>query len=133
MTNKILLSYLFFSFLLVFGCTKKEEDPNKLISGETSKIWRADRQTNAEGDKEKLTKEEKSEILQFYSNGTFSVNGTTATTQGKWVYDHGAKNLSLQFSGDNVSENFLVETLEDDKIKLKAPDGSIMTLIPKND
>ena len=132
MKNQVLFSVIFYIFLFTFSCTKKESDPNKIIAGETSKVWKAEKETNAEGDKEKLSKEEKNEVLQFYSNGTFSVNGTSAATQGTWSYEVGSKNLSLKFKDADVSENFEVVTLEKDKIKLKAADGSLMTLAADN-
>ena len=113
---------------MTLSCSKKEQNPDRIIAGDNSKIWKAHKETNAAGEKEKLSEEEKSEVLQFYSNGTFSLNGTNAAEQGKWDYKEDSKNLSLVFSNSEVSENFEVVTLKEEEIKLKASDGSTMTL-----
>ena len=122
----IVLLLALFSF---YSCGKKEESTSaSMISGADSKIWKATKETNASGDKEKLDRDEKKQELQFYSNGTFAINAEPANQTGKWTYDQASKTLSLNFEGENKTENFQVEDLDDDKMKLKAADGSEMTL-----
>lgn len=116
------------SFTFVYSCSQKEKDPQKIIAGENSKKWKAEKETNAVGEKEKLDKEEMKEIMEFRSNGDFFLDGTTDNTKGKWKYDNASKNLSLQFAGANVTENFAVLDLKEDEIKLQAADGSTMVL-----
>lgn len=114
-----------------FACNNnnnKDANPNLLIAGTTSKTWKAERETNQAGDKDKLTKDEKKERIQFFANGTFTMSSPSENANGTWSYDPAGKNLSMQFSGTNVSENFTVLELEEDEIKLKAADGSEMEL-----
>ena len=115
-------------FLLVFACGTKEEDPTKMIAGGSFKTWKAVKETNSEGDKEKLSEQEKNDMMVFNADGSFSMHTAAGKEDGSWNYDASSKNLSLQFRDQNVTENFQVLDLKEDKIKLKAGDGSELTL-----
>jgi hypothetical protein len=101
----------------------------KLIAGDTEKTWKARRERNSEGDKDKLTKAEKEQRITFWRNGTVKMGDDTQTMTGQWSYS--GSTLTLQFTGENVTENFTVVELEDDEIKLRAADGSEMTMKPE--
>lgn len=112
--------------------TTEASDKNsneKLIAGDSEKTWKAKRETNSEGDKDKLTKAEKEQRITFWRNGNVKMGDDTQTMDGKWSYS--GSTLTLQFTGENVTENFTVVELEDDEIKLRAADGSEMTMKPE--
>ena len=121
----------FLIVLLVWasGCDKKQNDnPQALLAGTTSKVWHATKETNSEGDRDKLTSEEKKEIMQFYANGNFSINSSAQSGNGTWTSDVAAKTLTLQYAGANVSETFQIVEIDEDDLKLKAADGAELTL-----
>lgn len=99
-----------------------------MISGGSSKTWKAHKETTASGDKDKLTREEKDETMQFYSDGRFAMGGGGALQTGTWNYDQAGKRLSLTFEGADVSQNFTVEKLTDKEMNLVAGDGSKMQM-----
>jgi hypothetical protein len=101
----------------------------KLIAGDSEKTWKAKRERNSEGDKDKLTKAEKEQRITFWRNGNVKMGDETQTMDGKWSYS--GSTLTLQFTGENVTENFTVVELDDDEIKLRAADGSEMTMKPE--
>ncbi|MFD1756409.1 lipocalin family protein [Rufibacter sediminis] len=113
-----------------FSCNKKAETggDSQMISGTTSKTWKASKETTASGDKDKLTSAEKQEQIQFFANGNFTQTSETASANGTWTYSAPNKTLSLTYANNNVSENFTVAELDDDDMKLQAPDGSTLTL-----
>jgi hypothetical protein len=102
---------------------------DKLIAGDSEKTWKAKRETNSEGDKDKLTKAEKEQRITFWRNGNVKMGDETQTLDGKWSYS--GSTLTLQFTGENVTENFTVIELEDDEMKLRAADGSEMLMKPE--
>ena len=52
--------------LLAFAsCGKKDEGSTQLIAGTDSKTWKASKEINSQGDKEKLSKEEKNDELKI--------------------------------------------------------------------
>jgi type III secretory pathway component EscR len=120
-------NFLLVMFLLV-GCGKKEEamTNEEKISGKSEKTWKATRETNAAGEKDKLTREEKKESITFSRNGNVKMSNEDQVMGGTWSFMDNT--LSLQFTGTNVTENFKVTELSEDKIKLLAEDGSQMTL-----
>ena len=127
--NSLTALFLLFAFITVSCGDKGNEAGNSsMISGTDSKTWKADRETTATGEKDKLTKEEKKESITFYANSKFTMTSPANTMNGTWTYDAGMKNLSLQFEGNNVTENFKVENLSEKDMKLVAGDGSTMTL-----
>jgi len=116
-------------FLFAAGCKKKNEVATAAtFSGNESKTWKATRETTATGDKDKITGAEQNQEMQFFANGSFSMRSSTNNVSGKWTYDPMAKNLSLQFVGSTMTENFQVLSISDDEMKLQAGDGSQMTL-----
>ncbi|MDX5419295.1 MAG: lipocalin family protein [Hymenobacteraceae bacterium] len=120
------------SFLLVAvmsSCGGDDKVGNEnMISGGSSKTWKADKELTASGDKDKLTKDEKQETMQFYSDGRFAMSGGGSLETGTWSYDQAGKRLSLTFEGQDVSENFTVEKLTDKEMHLVAGDGSKMEM-----
>jgi hypothetical protein len=101
----------------------------KLIAGDSEKTWKAKRETNSEGDKDKLTKGEKEQRITFWRNGNVKMGDESQTMDGKWSYS--GSTLTLQFAGENVTENFTVLELDDDEMKLRAADGSEMQMKPE--
>lgn len=115
--------------VLLWSCGGKDEaGTESMISGASSKTWKANKELDASGDKDKLSTEEKQETMQFYADGRFALGGGGALQTGTWTYDQAAKRLSLQFEGQDMTENFEVTKLTDDKMELKASDGSVMQM-----
>ncbi|QHL87325.1 DUF4923 family protein [Nibribacter ruber] len=113
-----------------FSCSGNKESggDSSMIAGTTSKIWKADKETNAAGDKDKLTSAEKEEQIQFFANGNFTQTSSSQSANGTWTYDASTKTLSLTYANNNVSENFKVNELTKNDLKLQAPDGSTLEL-----
>lgn len=144
MIAKKLIAVSFITAALM-GCEKKTDttstnerantetaDPaanEKLIAGDSEKTWKAKRETNSEGDKDKLTKGEKEQRITFWRNGNVKMGDEAQTMDGKWSYS--GSTLTLQFTGENVTENFTVLELDDDELKLRAADGSEMLMKPE--
>lgn len=123
----LLLSFTF--LLFAAGCQKKDTvGTASMLTGADSKTWKTEKETTAAGEKDKLTKDEKQQEIQFFANGSFSMRSPTQNASGKWTYDAMAKSLSLQFVGSDLTENFQVLNLTDDELKLQAADGSQMIL-----
>lgn len=99
-----------------------------MISGADSKTWKADQELDASGKKEKLTREEVDETMQFYADGRFALGGGGTLQTGTWSFDQSAKRLSLNFENQETAETFDVTKLTDDEMNLKASDGSEMRL-----
>jgi hypothetical protein len=133
MRNRSLIVLLLWCLAIITGCSKKAESPDQILSGEGSRVWKEVKETDSQGNKDKMTKDEKAESMQFYSNHTFTVKSPTETTEGKWNYSENEKNLSLQFVSDNFTQNFTVLELKNDKMKLKAADGSMMVMEAETD
>jgi hypothetical protein len=118
--------------VLVFsGCGNKSDSMTneEKIAGESEKTWKATRETDASGDKDKITRDEKKETITFWRNGNVKMGNGDQVMTGQWTYE--GSNLRLQFTGSNVSENFKVLALEDDEMKLQAGDGSSLTMKPE--
>jgi len=114
--------------VVLVSCGGDKAGNESMLSGTSSKTWKAKKELNAEGDKEKLTDAEKDQNLQFYADGRFAMGGASTLQTGTWTYDQAAKKLTLQFEDQNVSENFDVLKLSDDELRLKAADGSEMVM-----
>ena len=127
--RSIILTVL--SFILLAGCGNKDSDLSneEKISGKDAKTWKATRETNAQGDKDKLTREEKKQSITFNRNGNVQMSNENETMGGTWTFAD--NKLSLQFTGTNVTENFTVLELDAKRMKLLAEDGSQMTLEPE--
>ncbi|MBA9075477.1 MULTISPECIES: lipocalin-like domain-containing protein [Rufibacter] len=110
------------------GGKDKEGGNTKMISGDNSKTWKANKETNSAGDKEKLSSQEKKEQVQFFANGSFNQTSSTETASGTWTYDASTKTLSLTYANNNVSQNFNVTELTEDEMTLQGPDGSTLEL-----
>jgi VCBS repeat-containing protein len=113
-----------------FSCNKKNEGGGNasMISGTSSKVWKASKETTASGDKDKITGDEKQEQIQFFANGNFTQTSASNSANGTWAYDAANKTLSLTYAGNSTSENFTVTELDEDDLKLQAPDGSTLTM-----
>jgi hypothetical protein len=115
--------------VVMFSCGGKDKvGTDSLISGANGKTWKINKELNAAGDKEKLSKSEKQETMQFYTDGRFALGAGGTLQTGTWSFDQAAKKLTLQFEGQDVTENFDVAKLTDDKMELRAADGSVMEL-----
>jgi hypothetical protein len=130
MKTLILKSTLWLAFALIFiSCNNTNKVGNReLICGSSSKTWHEKKETNSGGADQKVSADDKKAVMQFYNDGNFAALSTGENANGKWTYDEAAKNLSLVFSGANVSKNFNVLELSDKKMQLKAGDGSEMTM-----
>ncbi len=126
-----LLLTMMFAIVLVSCNDKDKVGTESIISGNSSKTWKINKELSAAGDKEKLTKSEKQETMQFYSDGRFALGGGGTLQTGTWSFDQSAKKLTLQFEGQDVTENFDVAKLTDDEMELRAADGSVMELETK--
>jgi hypothetical protein len=112
--------------LLAASCKEKNTvGTAATISGNESKTWKATKETTASGEKDKITGEEKNQEMQFFANGSFSMRSSTQNASGKWTYDPMAKNLSLQFVGSDMTENFQVMKLTDDEMTLQSASGTL--------
>ncbi len=127
-TKKIMLFIMLNIAFLAFSCEKKGEDARRAFAGDGTKTWRMTKQTNAAGKNQKLSDAEKNDVLRFNADGTFSANTAEGNSDGSWTYDPSAKLLSLQFAGASVTQSHSVVDLTDNRIRLKAGDGSEMTL-----
>ena len=125
--RKIIFVWMLSLCMIAFGC-KNSGDSKEAFYGKGSKTWHVAKETNSAGKKEKLSEQEKQDVLRFNSDGSFSANTAQGNAEGNWDYNPSAKQLTLQFAGASVTETHTVENLSDSKIKLKAGDGSEMTL-----
>jgi hypothetical protein len=125
-----LFTPLILVLLIAAGCGGKKEGVSneEMIAGDDQKTWSATKETDSEGDKDKLTRAEKKQTITFWRNGNVKMGDGQQTQTGQWSYT--GTTLSMQFTGSNVSENFTVVELGDDKMKLQAPDGSELTMKP---
>ncbi|WP_461489406.1 lipocalin family protein [Pontibacter sp. HJ8] len=115
--------------VVMSGCGGKETaGTESMLSGGSSKTWKAEKETTASGDKDKLTDAEEEETMQFYSDGRFAMGGGGSLQTGTYSYDQAGKRLSLTFEGQSTSENFQVEKLTEKEMTLVAGDGSKMEM-----
>ncbi len=122
--------YVWIILLLVFACNNKSDSltNEEKIAGKEEKTWEATRETNAEGDKDKLTRTEKKQTITFWRNGNVKMGDGDEMMSGQWTLQ--GTNLALQFTGSDVSENFTLLKLDKDEMKLKAADGSELIMKP---
>ncbi|MBF8964862.1 lipocalin family protein [Pontibacter sp. FD36] len=122
------MAFMLMAFMASCGGNGDDAGNANMISGGSSKTWKADKELTASGDKDKLTQEEKQETMQFYSDGRFAMGGGGSLETGTWTYDQAGRRLSLTFEGSDVSQNFTVEKLTDKEMHLVGGDGSKMEL-----
>ncbi len=123
----LILAFVF--IITLAGCGDNDKvGSNSLISGSNSKTWKADKELTATGEKDKLTDEEKQASMQFYADGRFALGGGGMLQTGTWSFDQTAQRLTLQFEDQEMTENFEVLKLTEDKMELKAADGSVMKM-----
>jgi hypothetical protein len=125
---KSILACIAIALILTWGCSKKADNPTEKIAGTANKTWHPVKETNASGDKEKLTETEKNETWTFYTNGTLSMNLTDQSIKGSWGYNVANKTLTITPDDGSGARQFAVENLSDDNMKLRAGDGSEMKL-----
>ena len=122
------LTYVIAAISLITSCgSKKSDDPRDILSGSTSKTWHIAKQTDSNGEKDKLTDKEKDEKLNIYADGKFSIVDDKGTATGTWTVE-GTQKLTLQFADQPVTKNFSIKEMDKEKIVLKAGDGSEMIL-----
>lgn len=103
-----------------------------MVAGENSKTWVAKRETNAQGDKDKLSDAEEEQKMVFYANGSFQMQNNAEFQAGRWNYNAAQQELEITFDDrQDVKEVFQVQELEDDKMVLNASDGSTLQLKPE--
>ncbi|MGC1242219.1 MAG: lipocalin family protein [Chryseosolibacter sp.] len=122
------LMYIGLFLFVLTGCGNDAMTNEEKLAGETEKTWEAERETTASGDKDKLTREEKKEKITFSRNGNVKMGDGNEMMSGQWSIE--GNNLSLHFAGQNVTENFTIIELEKNNIKLRANDGSELTMSP---
>ena len=125
------LMYVWLCLFALSGCGNKSDSMTneEKIAGESEKTWKATRETDAQGDKDKLNRDEKKETITFWRNGNVKMGNGDQMMSGQWSYE--GNNLKLTFTGSDVSENFTVLALDDDEMKLQAGDGSALTMKPE--
>jgi hypothetical protein len=124
----LVMAFVMMAFMTSCGGDKDNAGNANMISGGSSKTWKAHKETTASGDRDKLTRDEKQETMQFYSDGRFAMGGGGSLQTGTWNYDQAGRRLSLAFEGADVSQNFTVEKLTDKEMNLVAGDGSKMEM-----
>lgn len=122
--------YVLLFVLVVSGCNKASDSMTneEKIAGKEEKTWKAQKETDASGDKDKLTRDEKRQTITFWRNGNVKMGDGEQMLSGQWKLE--GDNLALVFTGSDVSENFTVLELEDNEMKLRAGDGSQLTMKP---
>lgn len=121
--------YIWVVLLLASACNKPDSLTNEeKIAGKEEKTWEATRETDAQGDKDKLTRAEKKQTITFWRNGNVKMGDGEQMMSGQWTLQ--GNNLALQFTGSDVSENFTLLELDKDEMKLKAADGSELIMKP---
>ena len=120
---------LLFVFV-VSACGNKSDSMTneEKIAGKEEKTWKAQRETDASGDKDKLTRDEKRQTITFWRNGNVKMGDGNEMLSGQWKLE--GNNLALVFTGSEVSENFTLVELDNDEMKLRAGDGSELTMKP---
>ena len=123
------LAFYLFALLFAVGCGNKNEAGGTAnLYGSDSKRWTTNKERDASGDKVTQTEEDKNTVLQFFSNGNFSMNSNLQTMSGTYRYDQAGRTLMLTPNGSQTSMSFEVTKLDDNELDLKAPDGSTMEL-----
>ena|SRR5687768_15333756 len=122
--------YILLFIFVLSGCNSGSDSMTneEKIAGKDEKTWKAQKETDASGDKDKLTRDEKRQTITFWRNGNVKMGDGDQMMSGQWTLQ--GDNLALVFAGSNTSENFTVVELDEDEIKLRAGDGSELTMKP---
>ena len=122
--------YVWLFFLAFSACNNKSDSMTneEKIAGNSEKTWEAKRETDAAGSLDRLNRDEKKQRITFWRNGNVKMGDGNQMMSGQWTLE--GNTLRLHFAGENVTENFTVLELEKDKLKLKAGDGSELTMKP---
>lgn len=122
--------YILLFIFVLSGCNSGSDSMTneEKIAGKEEKTWKAQKETDASGDKDKLTRDEKRQTITFRRNGNVKMGDGDQMMSGQWTLQ--GDNLALVFAGSNTSENFTVVELDEDEIKLRAGDGSELTMKP---
>lgn len=121
--------YMFFiAACLLLACSnEKEEEPEKLLAGENSKIWTTDQQHTASDNDRSLTQANVDQQIQFNTDGSFQIREGSQTQEGTWTYRPTERMLELVFDDQpGISESFYVTRLEKNTLDVRAPDGATM-------
>ena len=121
-----LMALLLVLTLTVFACGKKGAAGD--IAGSSSKTWKVTKLVNANGNREKLGRDQQDDRMQFYTDGTFTANSAEQHSRGTWQYNEANKALALQFENANVSQNYEVLEVTSNRMHLKTGDGSEMLM-----
>jgi hypothetical protein len=120
---------IFMAVVLLSACGGKDElTAEEKIAGKDEKTWKATRETDATGDADRLTRDEKRETITFWRNGNVKMGNGDQVMSGQWSLE--GNNLRLQFTGSQVSENFTVLELDKNELRLKGGDGSELKMKP---
>lgn len=127
------MKYWIFIPLFVFvlsGCGNKSDSMTneEKIAGESEKTWKAQKETDATGDNDKLTRDEKRQTITFWRNGNVKMGDGNEMLTGQWKLE--GNSLGLVFAGSNVEENFTILALDKSELKLRGGDGSELTMKP---
>lgn len=125
-----LLAMLLAVVLVSCGGEEKVGTEN-MVSGPSSKTWVADEEMNSAGEEVEQVDKDQQGGMQFYADGRFAMGESGTLRTGTWSFDQQAKQLTLQFEDENVTQNFQVTKLTEDEMNLKVPDGSEMKLKAK--
>jgi hypothetical protein len=120
---------LLMAVVFLASCGGKDElTAEEKIAGKDEKTWKATRETDATGDADRLTRDEKRETITFWRNGNVKMGNGDQVMSGQWSLE--GNNLRLQFTGSQVSENFTVLELDKNELRLKGGDGSELKMKP---
>lgn len=115
-------------FATACGNDKGKVEGVNMLYGTDSKVWKTAKETSSTGDKVKQTDAQKQEELRIFANGTYNMTGATGAISGKYTFDQAGKTITMTPDGATTSNTFAVETLTDDKLTLKSPDGAALML-----
>lgn len=116
------------SLCLLFACSNgQEENPEKLLAGETSKTWVTDQKHTASGNERSLTQAEGDQKIEFNNEGSFRITDGSESQEGTWTYRPTERMLELSFDDQpGIVESFYVTRLTENNLDVRAPDGATM-------
>jgi hypothetical protein len=137
---KQLIILIGLGLFMAAGCKNKSTDTatdtatnaqnrEAVVAGDVQKVWKAKRETDAQGDKDKLDRAERSERIVFFRSGKVTMTSNNQDAHGTWSIS--GDKLSLQIDDSDVIENFDILELDKNTMRLRAGDGSELTLKPE--